>query len=66
MKDSPELSPAAQKQREEALIRFQKNLKQRPEVSDEEFMSETEVSDEEYKIGLVFTCVGNNEGDVDV
>ncbi len=65
MKDSPELSPAAQKQREEALIRFHKNLKKRPEISDEEFMAETEVSDEEYKIGLVITGVGNDEGGVD-
>ena len=28
-------------------------------------MAETEVSDEEYKIGLVITGVGNDEGGVD-
>jgi HSP20 family molecular chaperone IbpA len=65
MKDNLELSPAAQKQQEEALKRFHKELKKRPEISDEEFMAEFEVSDEEYKIGLVLPGIGNDEGGVD-
>lgn len=32
--------------------RFQKELAKRPLVSDEEFMAETEVSDEQYAMGL--------------
>jgi HSP20 family molecular chaperone IbpA len=62
MKEKRELSPAQQKQQqEEALKRFHEELKKRPKVSDEEFMAEFEVSDEEYKLGLVLPGVGNDE-----
>jgi hypothetical protein len=40
-------------------------LKKRPEISDEEFMAEFEVSDEEYKIGLVLPGIGNDRGGID-
>jgi HSP20 family molecular chaperone IbpA len=54
MKDKIELLAAEQKQQqEEALKRFQEELRKQPEVSDEEFMAEFEVSDEQYEIGLV-------------
>jgi HSP20 family molecular chaperone IbpA len=62
MKDNTELLPASQKQLEEALKRFHEELKKRPEVSDEEFMAEFEVSEEEYKIGLVLPGVGSDKG----
>jgi HSP20 family molecular chaperone IbpA len=62
MKDNTELLPASQKQQEEALKRFHEELKKRPEVSDEEFMAEFEVSEEEYKIGLVLPGVGSDKG----
>jgi HSP20 family molecular chaperone IbpA len=65
MKDKIELSPAVQKQQEEALKRFHEELKKRPEISDEEFMAEFEVSDEEYKIGLVLPGIGNDRGGID-
>ena len=65
MKDKIELSPAAQKQQEEFLKRFHEELKKRPEISDEEFMAEFEVSDEQYKIGLVLPGIGNDMGGVD-
>jgi hypothetical protein len=61
MKDKTELSPAQQKQQKEALKRFHEELKKRPSVSDEEFMAVFEVSDEEYKLGLVLPGVGNDE-----
>ena len=47
------------------MKRFHEALKKRPTISDEEFMAETEVSDEQYKIGLVLPGIGNNEGGVD-
>jgi HSP20 family molecular chaperone IbpA len=62
MKDNTELLPASQKQLEETLKRFHEELKKRPEVSDEEFMAEFEVSEEEYKIGLVLPGVGSDKG----
>jgi HSP20 family molecular chaperone IbpA len=65
MKDKIELSPARQKQQEKALKRFQEELKKRPKISDEEFMAEFEVSDEQYKIGLVLPGIGNDKGGVD-
>jgi hypothetical protein len=61
MKDKTELSPAQQKQQEGALKRFHDELKKQPEISDEEFMAEFEVSDEEYKLGLVLPGIGNDE-----
>ena len=65
MKDNIELSPAVQQEQEEFLKRFHEALKKRPLISDEEFMAETEVSDEQYKIGLILPGIGNNEGGVD-
>jgi HSP20 family molecular chaperone IbpA len=62
MKDNTELLPASQTQLEETLKRFHEELKKRPEVSDEEFMAEFEVSEEEYKIGLVLPGVGSDKG----
>jgi hypothetical protein len=62
MKDKIALSPAAQKRQEEFLKRFHEALKKRPLISDEEFMAETEVSDEQYKIGLVLPGVGSDKG----
>ena len=41
-----------QRKRREANRRFDAALKKRPTISDEEFMAETEVSDEEYALGL--------------
>ena len=41
-----------QRQRDEFMKRYRQALKERPEVSDEEFLAETEVSDEEYKRGF--------------
>jgi hypothetical protein len=41
------------------MERFRKELERRPEISDEEFMAETEVSDEEYTKG--FTLPGPPE-----
>ena len=61
MQDKTELSPAAQKRQEEFLKRFHEALKKRPEISDEEFMAEFEVSDEQYKIGFVLPGTGHNE-----
>ena len=65
MQDKIELSPAAQKQQEEMLKRFHEELKKQPEISDEEFMAEFEVSDEEYGVGLVLPGIGNDQGGVD-
>jgi HSP20 family molecular chaperone IbpA len=65
MKDNIELPPAEQKEQDEFLKRFHEELKKRPVISDEEFMAEFEVSDEQYKIGLVLPGIGNDEGGVD-
>ena len=59
MKDKIAQSSAAQKRQEEFLKRFHEELKKQPEISDEEFMAEFEVSDEEYKIGLVLPGISN-------
>jgi HSP20 family molecular chaperone IbpA len=59
MKDKIALSLAAQKRQEEFLKRFHEELKRQPEISDEEFMAEFEVSDEQYKIGLVLPGISN-------
>ena len=61
MKDKNELSPAAQKRQREMLKRFNEELRKQPEISDEEFMAEFEVSDKEYKIGIVLPGIGGNE-----
>jgi hypothetical protein len=52
MKRNNDLTPEQRIQVQELGKRFRENLKKRPEVSDEEFMAETEVSDEQYKMGL--------------
>lgn len=61
MKDEIKLSPAEQKDFEEVMKRFHEEMRKCPEVSDEEFMAEFEVSDEDYKIGLVLPAIGNDE-----
>lgn len=48
----PKLTPEQQKRADETHRKFKRNLQMRPVVSDEEFMKETEVSDEDYKKGL--------------
>ena len=65
MKEKRERSPAKRKQLEEFMKRFHEELKKRPTISDEEFMAETEVSDEQYKIGLVLPGIGNIKGGAD-
>jgi hypothetical protein len=61
MKWSDSLSPEEQKQREEFRKRFRKALKKRPLISDEEFMAETEVSDEQYAMGLVLPGIADED-----
>ena len=39
--------------------RFDQAMKYRPHISDQEFMAETEVSDEQYAIGLVLPGIGD-------
>jgi hypothetical protein len=63
MKEKTALSAAEEKQRLEVMKRFHEELKKRPEISDEDFMAETEVSDEEYAMGMVLPCVGYDKGD---
>jgi HSP20 family molecular chaperone IbpA len=65
MKGRKELSPADQERLEEFMKRFNARLKQRPTMSDEEFMAETEVSDEQYTIGLVLPGIGREDGGED-
>ena len=45
--------------------RYLKELARRPQVSDEEFMAETEVSDEQYALGLTILVSGIDEEVVD-
>lgn len=59
MKTNNTRSPERQKQLEEFMKKFAQALKERPLVSDEEFMAETGVSDEQYKIGLVLPGMGS-------
>jgi hypothetical protein len=61
MKWSDSLSPEEQKQRGEFRKRFSKALKKRPLISDEEFMAETEVSDEQYAMGLVLPGIAGED-----
>ena len=63
MKDRKERSP--EMQRAEFMKRFHEALQKSPTISDEEFLAETEVSDEEYKLGLVLPGVGYKKGGVD-
>lgn len=46
---------------EEMQKRFHEEMKKQPEISDEEFMAEFEVSNEEYKMGFVLPGIGNDE-----
>lgn len=46
------LTPEQQKRVAERHRKFKRNLQMRPVVSDEDFMKETEVSDEKYKRGM--------------
>jgi hypothetical protein len=57
---SAQLTPEQQKRVDEITRKFQENLKKRPVVSDEDFMKETEVSDEEYKKGFTFPGPGGS------
>ena len=50
---------------EEFIERFNKALALRPEVSDEDFMAETEVSDEQYALGVVLPAFSAQEGEPD-
>jgi hypothetical protein len=59
------LSPADQKRLEEFLERFHRDLAKQPTMSDEEFMADTEASDEQYGLGLVLPGVGNDREDKD-
>ena len=58
-------SAAEQKRLEEFHERFERALAKRPSVSDEEFLAETEVSDEQYAMGLTLPGFGDNKGDKD-
>lgn len=53
MKLGETLTEEQKKQVRELVKGTKSNLKLRPIVSDEEFMAETEVSDSEYKKGIV-------------
>ena len=65
MSEKKQLSPADQKILDEFLIRFREAQKERPMMSDEEFMAETEVSDEQYAMGLVLPGFVDERGDID-
>jgi len=44
---------------------FRQALAERPEITDEEFLAETEVSDEEYQQGFGVILSGSRGGDDD-
>jgi len=44
---------------------FDEALKARPTIFDEDFLAETEVSDEQYAMGIILPGVGDNKGDKD-
>ena len=50
---------------EKFLERFNTPLALRPEISDEDFMAETEVSDEQYALGLVLPAFAAQKGEPD-
>jgi hypothetical protein len=62
MKEKTALSAADERRRLEFRKRFNETLKKRPEISDEDFVAETEVSDEQYAIGFVLPYAGNEKG----
>jgi len=57
--------PTEQQRLEAALKRFQEELAKQPEISDEDFMAEFEVSDEEYEQGLALAITLSDTGDAD-
>lgn len=57
----PTLTPEQQQRVDEIHRKFKEALKKRPEVSDEEFLAETEVSDERYAMGLTFPGPGGSD-----
>ena len=59
------LSTSDQKRLEEFHERFERALAKRPRISDEDFLAETEVSDEQYAMGMILPGVGDNKGDTD-
>ena len=64
-KETVHLSIEQQRKLKDFMRRFHKALKARPTISDEEFLAETEVSDEEYAMGMNLPCVGDNKGGKD-
>lgn len=48
----PKLTPEQQKRVDEQHRKYLRNLQMRPVVSDEDFLKETEATDEQYKRGL--------------
>ena len=64
-KETVVLSIQQQQQVDDFMRRFDEALKARPTISDEDFMAETEVSDEQYAMGLTLPGVGDNKGDKD-
>ena len=52
------LSPEDRARWEDFRKNYWKKLAERPEMSDEEFMAETEASDEEYEMGVTLPGIG--------
>ena len=51
-----------EKRREEARKRFEEEMRKNPDpISDEEFMAEFEVSDEEYERGITLPAPGGRK-----
>ena len=65
MKTNNTMSAEDQKKHEAFKKGFAQAMKERPLISDEEFMAETEVSDEQYNIGLVLPGLGSERGGED-
>jgi hypothetical protein len=61
MKTNDRFSAEEKTRLEEFSKRYREALKKRPEVSDEEFMAETEVSDEQYAMGLVLPGIAGED-----
>ena len=64
-KETVVLSVRQQQKVDDFMRRFDEALKARPTISDEDFLAETEVSDEQYAMGLTLPGVGYNKGDKD-
>jgi hypothetical protein len=60
-KNIEHLSPEKLQQLKAFRERFRKALEKRPQVSDEEFMAETEVEDEQYAMGLVLPGIADED-----